>query len=76
MSRKLYHRQWIAKHEGYKTACSRRKALFTPAKRPFYREILGERVQVNLLATVPRGPLYPHDSSGLGHRPSLRSAPS
>ena len=52
MSRKLYHREWIARHEGYKTACSRRKALFTPAKRPFYKECLGVKVQVNLLPSL------------------------
>ena len=56
MNRKLYHRAWIARHEGYKTACSRRKALFTPAKRPFYKDILGERVRVNLLTRVPAKP--------------------
>ncbi len=56
MSRKLYHREWSEKHPGYKTMCSRRKALFTPAKRPFYKEILGERVRVNLLTRVPAKP--------------------
>jgi hypothetical protein len=50
MSRLLYHREWVKKHPGYKTADSRLRALFRPAKRPFFREILGVKVRVNLLA--------------------------
>jgi hypothetical protein len=52
MSRLLYHREWAKKHPGYKTAYSRKKALFQPAKRPFFREILGVKVRVNLLAAA------------------------
>jgi hypothetical protein len=52
MSRLLYHREWVKKHPGYKTADSRLRALFRPAKRPFFREILGVKARVNLLAEV------------------------
>jgi hypothetical protein len=54
MSRLLYHREWVKKHPGYKTADSRLRALFRPAKRPFFREILGVKVRVNLLAGMLR----------------------
>lgn len=54
MSRLLYHREWAKRHPGYKTADSRLRALFRPAKRPFFREILGVKVRVNLLAEVLR----------------------
>ena len=54
MSRLLYHREWVKKHPGYKTADSRLRALFRPAKRPFFREILGVKVRVNLLAEALR----------------------
>ena len=50
VSRRLYHREWAKRHPGYKTADSRLRALFRPAKRPFFREILGVKVRVNLLA--------------------------
>jgi hypothetical protein len=55
MSRRLYHREWAKKHPGYKTADSRLRALFRPAKRPFFRKILGVKVRVNLLAGMLRG---------------------
>ena len=56
-TRRDYLRLWDKQHPGYKTADSRRRALFRPARRPFYREILGVRVRVNLipLAIVERG---------------------
>ena len=50
VKRTAYHREWCRKHPGYKTADSRLRALFRPAKRPFFREILGVKVRVNLLA--------------------------
>jgi len=50
VDRRLYHREWVKKHPGYKTADSRLRALFRPAKRPFFREILGVKARVNLLA--------------------------
>ena len=52
MKRTTYHREWAKKHPGYKTAYSRKRALFRPAKRPFLREILGVKVRVNLLARM------------------------
>ena len=51
MKRTTYHREWAKKHPGYKAADSRRRALFRPAKRAFYRQILGVKARVNLLAT-------------------------
>jgi hypothetical protein len=53
VDRLLYHREWAKKHPGYKTADSRLRALFRSA-RPFFREILGVKVRVNLLAEVLR----------------------
>jgi hypothetical protein len=53
LDRLLYHREWAKKHPGYKTADSRLRALFRSA-RPFFREILGVKVRVNLLAEVLR----------------------
>lgn len=57
LTRRDYLRLWNVQHPGYKTADSRRRALFRPAKRAFYREILSVRVRVNLfpLAIVERG---------------------
>jgi hypothetical protein len=54
MKRTAYHREWSRRHPGYKAAVSRRRALFKSAKRGFYRELLGIRVRVNLLATRKR----------------------
>ena len=54
MSRLLYHRKWSRVHPGYKTADSRLRALFRPAKRAYFREILGVKARVNLLAGVLR----------------------
>lgn len=50
MKRTAYHREWSQRHPGYKAAYSRMRALFKPSRRAFYREILGIRVRVNLLA--------------------------
>jgi hypothetical protein len=55
MKRTAYHREWRAKHPGYKAAEGRRKWIFMPSKRPSYREILGIRVRVNLLGTLHHG---------------------
>jgi hypothetical protein len=52
VKRTAYHREWRRKHPGYKTADSRKRALFRPAKRPFFREILGVRARVNLLGML------------------------
>jgi hypothetical protein len=54
VKRTAYLRSWFAAHPGYKAAEARRRALFKPAKRAFYREILGIRVRVNLLAIRKR----------------------
>jgi hypothetical protein len=50
----LYHCEWAKKHHGYKTADSRLIIGLCSgrAKRPFFREILGVKVRVNLLAEV------------------------
>jgi len=53
MKRTAYHREWVRKHPGYKAADSRRRAIFKPSRRAFYRELLGIRVRVNLLCNAP-----------------------
>lgn len=52
MTRCDYFRLWAKQHPGYKTADSRRRALFRPARRAFYREILGVRVRVNFIGLL------------------------
>lgn len=54
-TRREYLRLWNEQHFGYKAADSRRRAIFRPASRAFYREILGVRVRVNLIPLATNG---------------------